>query len=175
MSSHRKNQKITYAFVDAANIIYRQKDKGYWKIDLKKLISYLKSRFHAKHVLYFGGVDSSNAVQNRLYTKMESWGYEMRLNPVKKFTNDRGERYNKADVDSRMTFEMMRLEKEYDQAVVLTGDGDYYWVLQYLIEKKDRIWLIASPDKTAKELKQLFGPHFTSFDDTRKWLEYTKK
>ena len=32
----------------------------------------------------------------------------------------------KADVDSVMTFEMMRRVNEYESAIVMTGDGDYY-------------------------------------------------
>lgn len=168
-------QPITYAFVDASNIIYRNSDNDPWKIDLKKLLKYLRERFGASRVIYYGGVDQHNAIQARLYRQLEKWGYELRLNPIKRFTNSRGERYTKADVDARLAFEAMKLIKEYDRAVFLTGDGDFYWLLEYLLEKKDKVWLIASPKKTAKELKQLFGHRFSSLDDTRRWLEFKGK
>lgn len=170
--SNQKRQPVTYAFVDAANIIYRDSEPDPWKIDLKKLIKYLKERFGVSKVLYFGGIDNENEKQIGLYRKMETWGYDLHLNTVKRFVNERGEWYLKADVDSRMTFEMMRLLSEYDRAVLLTGDGDFYWVFEHLLEHKERIWLLASPRKTAKELKQLFGHRFSSLDDTKKWLEW---
>ena len=74
---------ITYAFVDSANIVYRDTDRNPWKIDLKKLITYLKERFGASRVFFYGGIDKNNKVQVQLYEKMKTWGYEMCLNPVK--------------------------------------------------------------------------------------------
>lgn len=165
----------TYAFIDAANVIYHNSDFNPWKIDLRKLIKYLNERFGVSKTFYYGGIDDRNKVQVRICQKMKSWGFILRLNPVKHFVNDRGEWYTKADVDSRMTFEMMHLLPEYDRAVVLTGDGDFFWVLDYLLQQKERVWLLASPKKTAKELKTLFGHRFTSLDDTRRWIEYIKR
>ena len=163
---------VTYAFVDSANIVYRDTDHDPWKIDLRKLIKYLHERFGASRILFYGGFDKQNGVQVRLYEKMKSWGYEMRLNPVKHFVNERGERYAKADVDSRMTFDMMRYFSDYDRAVVLTGDGDFFWVMEYLLQHKERIWLLSSPGKTAKELKKLVAGDFANLDNLRSQLEF---
>ena len=168
----QKRQPITYAFVDAANIIYRNSEPNPWKIDLKKLIKYLKERFGTSKILYFGGLDDRNKTQIRIYKKLESWGYELRLNPVKRFVNERGEWYLKADVDARMAFEAMHLQNDYDRAVFLTGDGDFFWLLEYLVQRKEKIWLLASPKKTAKELKKIFGPDFANLDNLRSLLEY---
>ena len=54
----------------------------------------------------------------------------------------------------------------------LTGDGDFLWLLDYLSQAKAKIWLLASPRKTATELKKLFGPDFASLDNLRPRLEY---
>lgn len=164
--------RTTYAFVDAANVIYRDSDVKPWKIDLKKLFSYLKERFEAERVFYYGGVDNRNAVQLKLYQRLTEWGYELRLNPVKRFINDRGEQYLKADVDARMAFEAMKYKDDYDHAVFLTGDGDFYWLLKYLLREKDKIWVVASPNKTAKELKKLVRGDFANLDNLRSRLEF---
>lgn len=171
----KQNKPATYVFVDAANIIYRDSDVKPWKIDLKKLITYLKERFEAERVFYYGGVDNSNAVQLRLYERLREWGYELRLNPIKRFINDRGEWYLKADVDARMAFEAMKYKDDYDRAVFLTGDGDFYWLLEYLLQEKDKIWVVASPDKTAKELKKLVKGDFANLDNLRNRLEFYSK
>lgn len=162
---------VTYAFVDAANIIYRDSELNPWKIDMQKLIKYLRERFGVSKTLYFGGIDERNKRQIRLYKKFRSWGYDLQLNPVKRFVNDRGEPFIKADVDSRMTFEMMKNLTEYDRAVVLTGDGDFYWVLECLLQEKEKVWLLTSPSKTARELKRLFGSNFSNLDNLRVQLE----
>lgn len=47
----------TFAFVDAANLFYGGEKSLGWRIDYQKLIEYLKSRYNATKVLYFGGVE----------------------------------------------------------------------------------------------------------------------
>ena len=168
------SKPITYAFVDAANVIYRGNGPNDWKIDLRKLLGYLKERFGASAVFYYGGIDRKNDAQCGINRKMAKWGYLLRLNPVKYFQNEQGKLYRKADVDSRMTFEIMQKLPQYDRAIVLTGDGDFYWVLEYLLQQKDRVWLVANPRKTAKELKKLFGANFANLDSLRSQLEYKK-
>ena len=63
---------------------------------------------------------------------------------------------------------------DYDRAVILTGDGDFYWVLEHLLRHKERVWLLASPRKTAKELKRLVGSDFANLDNLRARLEFKK-
>jgi len=163
---------VTYAFVDAANMIYRNQYVHSWTIDLKKLLTYLQHRYGVSRTLYYGGIDNRNRTQVQLYGKLAMWGYELRLNPVKRFVNDKGEWYLKADVDARMAFEAMKLQSEYDRAVLLTGDGDFFWLLEYLLQKKERVWLLADPRKTAKELKKLIGSNFANLNNLRSQLEY---
>jgi len=80
--------------------------------------------------------------------------------PVKKFKDGK----KKADVDSRMTFEIMLLLKKYDSAIFMTGDGDFYWVFEYLLKTKKNTKLIAHSRSTAQELKQLFKGDFTDIN-----------
>lgn len=39
----------------------------------------------------------------------------------------------------------MKYKDEYDQAVFITGDGDFYWLFEYLASVKEKIWLMSSP------------------------------
>jgi uncharacterized LabA/DUF88 family protein len=50
----------TFAFVDASNLFYGGKKSLGWKIDYRKLLIYLKKKYQAKRVLYFGGVELHN-------------------------------------------------------------------------------------------------------------------
>lgn len=152
----RKNKPVTFVFIDATNIIYGAGGAG-WKVDFKKLMSYLKGRYQALKVLYYGGIDSNNQKQLNFYKKLEFFGYELRLVPVKTFKDGK----KKADVDSRMTFEIMLLLNQYNNAIFMTGDGDFFWVFEYLIQTKIGVKLIANSRSTARELKQLFKQHFT--------------
>ena len=169
VSDHnKKGQKPTvFAFIDASNIIYGSARHG-WKMDFEKLMTYLRNRFLVQRVFYYAGLDKSNKKQIAFYKKIEQFGYEMRLVPVKRFKDGS----KKADVDSRLTFEAMRDIDNYSSAVFMTGDGDYYWLFAHLLAKKKwGIRLIAHSKSTARELKQLFGGHFTDLSRLRNELE----
>lgn len=164
-----KNKKlVTFAFIDATNIIYGANNSG-WAVDFQKLIAYLKSRFHCTKIYYYAGVDNDNLKQLRFYEKLQEFGYLLRLVPVKKFKDGK----KKADVDSRMTFEMMKHYPYYKRLIVFTGDGDFYWVLEYLKTKKN-VHLIAHSRSTAKELKELFAGDFTDIQDIKRHLIFEK-
>jgi len=169
MEKQNKKQ-VTFAFIDATNIIYGAGGAG-WKVDFKKLISYLKGRYQALKVLYYGGVDFNNQKQLNFYKKLKSFGYKLRLVPVKTFKDGR----KKADVDSRMTFEIMLLLNQYNNAIFMTGDGDFYWVFEYLIKTKNNVRLFAHRSSTAKELKQLFKVNFTDLKFIKRIIERKQK
>ncbi|KKT27390.1 MAG: hypothetical protein UW11_C0001G0012 [Parcubacteria group bacterium GW2011_GWA2_43_9b] len=47
----------TLTFIDASNLFYGGEKSLGWKIDYKKLFSYLGEKYHASRILYFGGVE----------------------------------------------------------------------------------------------------------------------
>ncbi|PIR40325.1 MAG: hypothetical protein COV33_00350, partial [Candidatus Zambryskibacteria bacterium CG10_big_fil_rev_8_21_14_0_10_34_34] len=164
----KEKELKTFAFIDASNIYYGTKEAG-WKIDFTKLKSYLVSRFSVSRIFYFGAIDESKVSDVKLQKELISLGYELMLVTLKKFRNGK----KKADTDSKMTFEMMKIKDEYNKAVVLTGDGDFFWVLDYLKGIKEKIWLIGMADRTAKELTKLFGPSFIHLGNVRNSIEKT--
>jgi uncharacterized LabA/DUF88 family protein len=158
-----------YVFIDASNIIYGCKDAG-WKMDFKKLIHYLRQRFRAQRIIYYAGKDAKNGKQAIFYDKLNRLGYELKLVSVKTFRD--GSR--KADVDARLVFEAMRFIYNYESAIFLTGDGDYYWLLEYLLKSGKKIKLFGHRHSTAKELKKLFGEKFNDIGRIREVIEYKK-
>lgn len=47
----------TFVYIDASNLFYGGKKSLGWSIDFQKLIKYLRERFNASKVYYFGGVE----------------------------------------------------------------------------------------------------------------------
>jgi len=163
-----KSKPTTYVFIDATNIIYGATRAG-WKVDFQKLFHYLKTRYEAKKIYYFAGVDNENPKQLKFYEKLREFGYFLKLVPVKKFSDGK----KKADVDSRMTFEMMLLSEEYQKTLVFTGDGDYFWVLEYL-KKQKQVKLFGCGRSIAHELKRLLGGNITDINLIKEIVSYKK-
>jgi len=170
--SNKQNigEERTFVFIDAANIIYGCGKAG-WKMDFKKLIKYLKTRFMASCILYYAGLDAENKKQLAFYELLQRFGYELKLVPVKRFKD--GTR--KGDVDSRLSFETMKHFKDYDKAIFLTGDGDHYWLLEYLIENRKKVKVIANKWSTSRDLKKLLGGNFTDISGLKDLLILEQK
>lgn len=49
----------TYVFIDASNLFYGGKGSLGWNIDYEKLAEYLKDKYDANKLFYFGGVETS--------------------------------------------------------------------------------------------------------------------
>jgi len=157
-----KENTKTYAFIDASNIIYGCTRAG-WKMDFEKLAEYLKTRYKVQRLLYYAGLNADNKKQLGFYEALQKLGYETRLVPVKRYSD--GSR--KGDVDARLAFEAMRFSSEYNSAIFLTGDGDYFWLLEYLLEVGKNIRLIGHSINTARDLKRLFGSSFIPLENIK--------
>ena len=67
----------------------------------------------------------------------------MKFKPVLRARNGKKP---KADVDSALTLDLMRYYYEYDQAVLVTSDGDFDTAVKYL-RTKDKLKVVLSPNK----------------------------
>lgn len=155
----------TYGFIDASNIIYGARTEG-WLIDQKKLIGYLKRKFKVSKTFFYFGKDEKNKKQEKFLKKLESFGYTLRVKQVKRY----GKR-QKANCDVDLTLDMVLLKDKYDQAIVLTGDGDFLPLFEYLKKEKKEITIIAFPKSTARELKKFAGGRFIGLTNERYLLE----
>ncbi|OYV28110.1 MAG: hypothetical protein B7W98_00260, partial [Parcubacteria group bacterium 20-58-5] len=160
---------VTYAFIDLANV-FKGAESEEWSVDYEKLQRYLATRYGVTRAFVFGGT-SNRPDRVELHEQLVRLGYEVLLVPTRNFKDGT----SKADVDSRMTFEMMRMERGYDRAVVFTGDGDFYWVLEYLRATKERVWLFGIAARTALDLKRMFKSDFSNLSDLRGVLAVRKE
>ena len=165
-----KTKKLkTYAFVDASNIIYGARSEG-WFIDQKKLHVYLKKKFNASKTFFYYGKDSKNTKKEKFLEKLRQFGFTLRVKEIKRYGNR-----TKANCDVDLTMDMLLKIKEYDRAIMLTGDGDFAPLLSYLMTKKKKIIVISSPKRTAKEIKSIAGKEYINFASLRYLLEYKKR
>ncbi len=146
----------------------------YKSINLEKLIEHLGNKLKdgknlsEVEILLLG----KHIQRAKFYRKLEYFGYELRLKPVKVYPGDDEKPVKKANCDVDMTFDLMRLMEKYSGAVILSGDGDFVPVLSYLRHKGRKITILARAERTAKEIKQLAGSDFRDFHYLRERLKY---
>lgn len=111
--------------------------------------------------------------QVHFYQKLEKFGFQLILKPVKMYEDEEGNQKRKANCDVEMAFYLMRDKNEFERVVVLSGDGDFLPVLKHLREVgKKEVLILARGPRTAKEIKQFAGDKFMDFtNNLRERLE----
>ncbi|MFA5086784.1 MAG: NYN domain-containing protein [Candidatus Paceibacterota bacterium] len=106
------------------------------------------------------------------YRKLEKFGYELYLKPVKMYEQEDGTTKRKANCDVDMAFYLMKEKENFDKAVILSGDGDFLPVLKHLKENNKEVVILARAPRTAKEIRQFAGSNFRDFMRLEKALKY---
>jgi len=109
----------------------------------------------------------------RFYIKIEKFGYNLILKPVKTFYDVDGLPVRKANCDVDMAFFLMRDKNAFDRTIILSGDGDFLPVLKYLKNNKKEVLVLARADRTAREMKKFAGSKFLDFEYLRERLKRT--
>lgn len=63
------------------------------------------------------------------------------------------------------------MKDRYGRAVVLTGDGDFLPLFEYLTKQGKEITIIAFTKRTARALRKFAGPRFIGLTGERYFLE----
>lgn len=129
------------AFVDGQNLYLGTKQDG-WSIDLSKLKIYLQDKYNVKEAYYFiGYLQEEN---NELYKEIQKAGFIV----IFKDHNEYAISKKKGNVDTDIVFEVMKNLVEnnnFDRIILISGDGDYKKLVDYLVEK-DRFKRILFPN-----------------------------
>lgn len=140
---------IVYAFIDSQNLnLGTSKDiikdgrliyKG-WKLDFKKFRYYLTDKFKVEKALLFIGYIKKNW---KLYKYLKSCGYELIFKPMIRDSYGKP----KGNVDAELVLHSAVIQyPNYNKAIIVSGDGDFFCLHQYL-EQKKKLFKIIIPNK----------------------------
>lgn len=163
-----KNTKNNYAFIDSQNLNLGI-NKLNWKLDFKKFRIYLKEKYKVSQAFLFIGFIPEN---QDLYSSLQKDGYILIFKPV--LFNS--ERQPKGNVDADLVLQTMIEFNNFDQAVIVSSDGDFYCLVKYLYEK-GKLSKVISPDvkNCSKLLKKTAKERIVFMDNLRNKLEYITK
>lgn len=121
------------AFIDGQNL-YRGTTltDPKWKVDLFKFRKYLADKYNIQKAYYFlGFLDEEN---QSLYDKIQEAGFIVKFREHNSVMIGK----KKGNVDSDIIFDVMkRIYKQevFDKIVLVSGDGDYKMLVDFLIEE----------------------------------------
>ncbi len=160
-----KNEKTkNLAFVDGQNL-YRgtaKREVDPWKINLARFRVYLEKKYNVSNAYYFlGYVQEAN---QELYEQIQKAGFVL----IFREHNPAMIGKKKGNVDSDIIFHIMKKmykKEDFAKIVLVSGDGDYKMLVDFLIEE-ERFEKILFPDlKRASSLyKKITRKYFDGLD-----------
>ena len=157
-----------YAFIDSQNLNLGIQKLG-WKLDYKKFRVYLKEKYSiTKAYLFIGFVPLNQS----LYDRLQEAGFLLRFKPTIPDSDGK----IKGNVDADLVLRAVLEIDQYDKAVIISSDGDFYSLVDHLYETKKLEAVLCPDKKNCSTLLRKSGKEKMRYmDNLRQKLEYTEK
>jgi uncharacterized LabA/DUF88 family protein len=171
-----------YAFIDSQNLNLGTQRMG-WKVDWRKFRQYLADQHGVTQAYMFIGYMAEN---ESLYNYMHELGFLVVLKPTvdvtptesKDSTDDKDKEDKekekpiiKGNVDAELVLYAMKELPNYDKAVIVSGDGDFFSLVEYL-EERGKLANLMTPNWQYSSLLKPFDDKIIRLDQLRKQLAY---
>lgn len=178
-----KRSKPVYAFIDSQNLNVSTQRLG-WKVDWKKFRQWLTDTYNVeKAYLFIGYVPEFE----EMYQQLHESGYLIVLKPTFDMTRvqptaeeqkaktkeqlEKEARPTKGNVDADLVLWAMKEMQNYSKAILVSGDGDFFALVEYLVEQKKLLKLLA-PNAFYSGLYNQFDDYVVRLDLHRNELSY---
>ncbi|MDO8582422.1 MAG: NYN domain-containing protein, partial [bacterium] len=123
-----KSKENNYAFIDSQNLNMNVRKQG-WILDFARFRVYLKEKYGVQKAFLFIGYIEGNT---KLYDFLTRTGYICIFKP----TLARKDTTIKGNCDAELVLHTMIEFPHYEKGIIVSGDGDFYCLVKYLLEKK---------------------------------------
>jgi uncharacterized LabA/DUF88 family protein len=171
-----RRKKGNYAFIDSQNLNVSVQKYG-WKMDWKKFRAWLADNYGInKAYMFIGYVPEFEDI----YEKMHQAGYAVVLKPTfdmsrpqpEERVNKNGEEKKvKGNIDADMVLWAMKEMRNYSKAVIVSGDGDFFGLVEYL-DQQEKLLKILTPTGQYSSLFHQYDKYIERLDHHRHELAY---
>ncbi|HSX45726.1 MAG TPA: NYN domain-containing protein [Candidatus Saccharimonadia bacterium] len=177
----KKSKPNTYAFIDSQNLNLGTQRVG-WKVDWRKFRQFLKDKHGVTKAYMFIGYMSEN---ESLYEYMHELGFLVVLKPTVDVNipkdvasavennekDDKEKPTVKGNVDAELVLYAMKELPNYERAIIVSGDGDFFSLAEYL-DEQGKLASIMAPNWQYSSLLKPFEQKIIRLDQLRRQLSY---
>jgi len=162
-----QNQRVA-VLVDVQNMYYSSKNLYNARVNYKNLLAtVLQKRILVRAIAYVINADEENK-ENVFFTALHEAGFEVKEKALQTFYGGA----KKGDWDLGIAMDAIRLGNKVDSIILITGDGDFNPVVNYLQQSLGCLVEIVAFKRTAnKELIEL-ADDFTNIEEDLKRLTF---
>lgn len=164
-----------FAYIDSQNVNVTTQKHG-WKMNWAALRKFLTDEYGVtKAYMFIGYVPEFEP----MYEQLHEQGYAIVLKPTFDMTRPRQEeeaseeekRPIKGNIDAELVLWAMKDINDYDQAIIVSGDGDFYCLVEYLDQQK-KLGKILAPTGQYSSLYNKYEQYVERLDNHKRVLEY---
>ncbi len=157
-------RKNNYAFIDSQNLNLAIRDLG-WALDFKRFRKYLEDKYSVSRAFIFIGYIATN---ESLYTSLQEYGYILIFKPTLALPDGRV----KGNIDAELVLHAMIEFPNYEKAIIVTGDGDFHCLIEYL-KKQNKLRKLIIPNRYKfSSLLRKFATDMAFMNDLKDKLRY---
>jgi len=153
-----------YAFIDSQNLNLSIRQLG-WVLDFAKFRVYLKDKLGVSKAFVFLGYVPQN---QGLYTNLQKQGYILIFKPTLTLPSGKV----KGNVDAELILHAMIEYDNYDKAVIVTGDGDFFCLVDYLSSKGKLLKLVIPNQHAFSSLYRKMMPNILFMNGLEQKLKH---
>ena len=161
-----EKKENNFAFIDSQNLNLSIRNQG-WILDYKKFRKYFEDKYNVTKAFLFIGYVPQN---QDLYTSLQESGYIVIFKPTLTLPNGKV----KGNVDAELVLHAMVEYQKYDKALIVTCDGDFYCLVDYLIKQDKLLKLMIPNEKKFSSLYRKVMSHIVFMNNLKEKLEYRK-
>lgn len=162
-SINQTSPEKVYAFIDSQNLNISIQELG-WKLDWTGFRKFLSEKYSVKKAFLFIGYVPGNET---LYSALQQQGYILIFKPTVESVDG-----VKGNIDVELVLRAMMEFKNYDKAVIVTGDGDFHALIDHLDQQNKLKMLIVPNKKRYSSLFKRFEDKTIFISDMRRELAY---
>ncbi len=164
-----QSRATNYAFIDSQNLNLAIRAQG-WKLDFKRFRAYLRDKYKVEKAYLFIGYISGN---QGLYSMLQDAGFTCIFKPTLQYKDGT----TKGNCDAELVLWAMLEWDKYDQAIIVTGDGDFHCLVDHLLKQQKLGYvLIPNQQRFSGLLKfKRFRPYLRYMNDLRERLAEKEK
>ncbi|WP_339860893.1 NYN domain-containing protein [Paremcibacter congregatus] len=152
------NEKLAL-FIDGSNLFATAKALNF-DIDYKRLRNFFAEKGILLRANYYTALleDQEYSPLRPLVDWLDYNGYTLVTKPTKEFTDAKGERKIKGNMDMELAIDMMGMAEHVDHMVLFSGDGDFRRLVEAVQRRGVRVTVVSStktnPPMIADELRR---------------------
>ena len=159
-----------YAYIDGANLHKGVKSLG-WRLDYKRFRVWLFEKYGVRKAYLFIGLIPK---YKELYKHLQECGFTLVFKEV--IYDGDGKPKGNCDADLVLQTTRDAYENKFDNALIVTSDGDYAGLVNFLREKKKFLTVLSpSNQKKCSILLKHTGAKIAYLHDQRSHLEDVQK